>query len=510
MPDQHIFPFLFRNKLLVKCKIALQLKNGTQNLSRKVTNSNVVNDNRGISNELQENDQHSESASGKLFTKRNMTSLVDAQPAFFFLVSVHSRQVTAMNACSACCTAAADLTSSLKRCSRCKMVCYCSITCQQSHWSIHKHACRQHCAAAICVPFPVYIPTSHPFGINHTEEDETSSTSLSSKASFSLQKDSSDQQLLSDLSSQTGASKVSSSDKNRGGICESRCSLTPKALREIIISETERALSWQLQIMGPNNIDLRSKRPNIRVRIFGALVSLEKANLHPHTHSTNLGKEPPSILPYEIIIEFATMDSYDSIQALLSSSIVENLTQFQAIEEAINRTPAISIDDCLLQFMRQEQLQQTEGWFCSSCKSARPATKKLSLHRAPPILILQLKRFKGGGHSIFYNTKLDHSISTPLKLDLTPYFSRSSPHNTKSSYDLFAVVHHYGLLHTGHYIADVQHPSSKKWFRFDDEQVIPLATPEDAIEKGSSISLLFYTLSPPAPSPSLPLAESST
>jgi len=54
----------------------------------------------------------------------------------------------------------------------------------------------------------------------------------------------------------------------------------------------------------------------------------------------------------------------------------------------------ISIDDCFSMFNEEEILDEDNKWYCNKCKEHVQATKKLEIFRAPPILIVSLKRFK--------------------------------------------------------------------------------------------------------------------
>ncbi|DBA96007.1 TPA: hypothetical protein ACH3X1_001511 [Trebouxia sp. C0004] len=63
-----------------------------------------------------------------------------------------------------------------------------------------------------------------------------------------------------------------------------------------------------------------------------------------------------------------------------------------------------TIQDCLNAFTETETLEEDEGYNCQSCKRRGVcATKKLTLYRCPPVLVLHLKRFNAhnGGLGIF-------------------------------------------------------------------------------------------------------------
>ncbi len=75
----------------------------------------------------------------------------------------------------------------------------------------------------------------------------------------------------------------------------------------------------------------------------------------------------------------------------------------------------------------------------------------------PPVLFLNLKRFKSSAGS-YYKDKLDDIVEFPIKdLDLTDkILSNINPDGTykqKIIYDLFAISNHYGNMGFGHYTA---------------------------------------------------------
>nr|XP_030859280.2 ubiquitin carboxyl-terminal hydrolase 6 [Gorilla gorilla gorilla] len=54
----------------------------------------------------------------------------------------------------------------------------------------------------------------------------------------------------------------------------------------------------------------------------------------------------------------------------------------------------INLDSCLRAFTTEEELGESEMYYCSKCKTHCLATKKLDLWRLPPFLIIHLKRFQ--------------------------------------------------------------------------------------------------------------------
>ncbi|KAJ7378237.1 Ubiquitin carboxyl-terminal hydrolase 2 [Desmophyllum pertusum] len=99
-----------------------------------------------------------------------------------------------------------------------------------------------------------------------------------------------------------------------------------------------------------------------------------------------------------------------------------------------------NIRDCILSFTREEVLDGDERPTCDKCKVKRKSTKKFSIQRFPPILVLHLKRFSG----FSFRSKLQSNVDFPLsKLDLAE-FSADSQEGRSAVYSLYAVSNHSG------------------------------------------------------------------
>ena len=62
--------------------------------------------------------------------------------------------------------------------------------------------------------------------------------------------------------------------------------------------------------------------------------------------------------------------------------------------QAQNAVKTVTIDDCFDEFRKSEMLDENNMWYCNKCKEHVQANKTLEIYRAPPILIVNLKRFK--------------------------------------------------------------------------------------------------------------------
>lgn len=143
---------------------------------------------------------------------------------------------------------------------------------------------------------------------------------------------------------------------------------------------------------------------------------------------------------------------------------------------------AASLEECLDQFTAKEWLEGDNMYKCDGCNDYVLAWKRLSVHMAPNILTIALKRFQSGRFG-----KLNKRVTFPESLDLSPYMSETADGNDK--YTLYAVVVHVDMLNAsyfGHYICYTK-DFSGNWYRIDDCKV-------DAVELGEVLSQGAYML----------------
>ncbi|XP_058378961.1 ubiquitin carboxyl-terminal hydrolase 16 isoform X3 [Diceros bicornis minor] len=141
-----------------------------------------------------------------------------------------------------------------------------------------------------------------------------------------------------------------------------------------------------------------------------------------------------------------------------------------ANREAFN-TDECSIQHCLYQFTRNEQLRDANKLLCEVCtrrqyngpkaniKGERRhvytnAKKQMLISLAPPVLTLHLKRFQQAGFNL---RKVNKHITFPEILDLAPFCTLKcknvAEENTRVLYSLYGVVEHSGTMRSGHYTA---------------------------------------------------------
>jgi len=121
-----------------------------------------------------------------------------------------------------------------------------------------------------------------------------------------------------------------------------------------------------------------------------------------------------------------------------------------------------TLNECVDLFTSEEQLAETDSWYCPTCKKHQRAFKKLDLWSLPQILIVQLKRFQ---YSRYSREKIDTPVVIPIKgLDLTDKLA--DPSHKMLKYDLIALNNHSGGLGSGHYTAKAL--NNGHWCEFND------------------------------------------
>ncbi|XP_059690684.1 ubiquitin carboxyl-terminal hydrolase 42-like [Gavia stellata] len=127
---------------------------------------------------------------------------------------------------------------------------------------------------------------------------------------------------------------------------------------------------------------------------------------------------------------------------------------------------ASSVSAALEDFVKPEQLDGENCFKCSKCDKMVAASKRFTIHRAPKVLTVCLKRFDH-----FTGGKISKVVEYPMYLDLRPYTSQTA--GEPLLYSLYAVlVHSGGSCHTGHYFCYTK-ASNGLWYEMDDSSVVP-------------------------------------
>jgi ubiquitin carboxyl-terminal hydrolase 8 len=148
-------------------------------------------------------------------------------------------------------------------------------------------------------------------------------------------------------------------------------------------------------------------------------------------------------------------------------------------------TGRTTLEDCLASYCKEERLTKGQEWCCPHCQTTRDATKKIILTKAPPYLVVHLKRFHidGSGTARKDATIVDFPLAA---LDLAPYMlARPNEADVRSAnvrpdqsllgpfkYNAYGVVEHFGRgLQSGHYVSWINDRARRTWRKFDDDRV---------------------------------------
>ncbi|THU57528.1 hypothetical protein C4D60_Mb03t04470 [Musa balbisiana] len=140
---------------------------------------------------------------------------------------------------------------------------------------------------------------------------------------------------------------------------------------------------------------------------------------------------------------------------------------------------ADSLRKALAHFTAVEQLDGGQRQYqCQRCKEKVRALKQLTIHKAPYVLTIHLKRF--GSH--VPGQKIDKKVTFEPTLDLKPF-------GGDLKYTLYGVLVHAGWsTHSGHYYCYVR-TSSGMWHSLDDNQVRQVSEKIVLVQKAY---MLFY------------------
>ncbi|KAK2532138.1 hypothetical protein Q9966_008402 [Columba livia] len=127
---------------------------------------------------------------------------------------------------------------------------------------------------------------------------------------------------------------------------------------------------------------------------------------------------------------------------------------------------AANVEQALELFVKPDLLGGENAYLCDKCKKKVSATKRFTIHRAPRVLTLALKRFAD-----FTGGKITKDVGYPELLNIRPYMSQTS--GDPVTYGLYAVLVHSGYSsHAGHYYCYVK-ASDGQWYQMNDNVVRP-------------------------------------
>ncbi|KAJ1732101.1 ubiquitin-specific protease ubp15 [Coemansia biformis] len=126
---------------------------------------------------------------------------------------------------------------------------------------------------------------------------------------------------------------------------------------------------------------------------------------------------------------------------------------------------------CEVETLDGENKYQAEGL------GLQDARKGVIFESFPPVLQLQLKRFEYDFEQDAM-VKINDRHEFPPTIDLREFLSEDADHSESWTYALHGVLVHSGDLHSGHYFGLLRPSVDNKWYRFDDDRVVPVATEE--------------------------------
>ncbi|KAK7282336.1 hypothetical protein RIF29_11019 [Crotalaria pallida] len=127
---------------------------------------------------------------------------------------------------------------------------------------------------------------------------------------------------------------------------------------------------------------------------------------------------------------------------------------------------ADSLQKALANFTAPEWLDGGEKQYnCQQCKQKVRALKQLTIHKAPYVLTIHMKRFYAHDPGL----KIKKKVHFGCALDLKPFVSGSYDGDLK--YSLYGVLVHSGSsTHSGHYYCYVR-TSNNMWYTLDDNRL---------------------------------------
>ncbi|XP_074246897.1 ubl carboxyl-terminal hydrolase 18 isoform X1 [Saimiri boliviensis] len=130
-------------------------------------------------------------------------------------------------------------------------------------------------------------------------------------------------------------------------------------------------------------------------------------------------------------------------------------------------------EDALHCFFEPRELSSKSTCFCDNCGKKTRGKQVLKLTHLPQTLTIHLMRFSIRNsqtrkvcHSLYFPQSLDLSQVLPTKREL-----RDADEQPEGQYELFAVVAHVGMAHSGHYCAYIRNVVDGRWFCFNDSNI---------------------------------------
>ncbi|KAJ2545053.1 ubiquitin-specific protease ubp15, partial [Coemansia sp. RSA 1933] len=126
---------------------------------------------------------------------------------------------------------------------------------------------------------------------------------------------------------------------------------------------------------------------------------------------------------------------------------------------------------CEVEMLDGENKYQAEGY------GLQDARKGVIFESFPPVLHLHLKRFDYD-YTRDATIKINDRQEFPPTIDLEEFLSDDADRSQSWRYALHGVLVHSGDVHGGHYLGLLRPTTANKWYRFDDDRVVPVHAEE--------------------------------
>jgi ubiquitin C-terminal hydrolase len=151
----------------------------------------------------------------------------------------------------------------------------------------------------------------------------------------------------------------------------------------------------------------------------------------------------------------------------LESEVICSLCNYSSKTNTIEKSLSLSIvnsslNDCLSEFIKPEQLNNDNQWRCEKCNQYTNAYKKLSVKSLPKYLFIQLKRYSyiNGAKKLNTPINIPNELNTDNITDII---------NLGYQYILRGFIYQSGDINGGHYISFIKNKND--WYCINDSQI---------------------------------------
>ncbi|MCH0629788.1 hypothetical protein JNB11_07425 [Kocuria palustris] len=135
-----------------------------------------------------------------------------------------------------------------------------------------------------------------------------------------------------------------------------------------------------------------------------------------------------------------------------------------------------NLESLFKNYVEIEMLEGENKYQANEEYGYQDAKKGVVFEQFPPVLHLQLKRFKYD-FVVDDLVKIDDFYEFPDTIDLAPYIDEELPNKNENwTYKLHGVLVHQGLILNGHYYAMIKPNADGGWLKFDDDKVTKATT----------------------------------